>query len=157
MPQYMLSVETTSNNTAGAADSNTAVQMLMGSGKDAQLIAVGIFQKASAAGENSGRWVIDRISALGTASTLVPKLMDPRSPASAITSTTATISTTLVGSNTHVSANDAILELNDGWNYFDRPGDPTVFCGASQGFALRRATAPTGARVCVVCMIWAEV
>lgn len=153
MSIFSISVETTANATAGATAANTALQVLAAAGKDLRLVAVGIFQKTSAAGENSGRWVIDRISAVGTGSALVPKKMDPRGPASAITDTSKTVSNDLTATNTLVSANDAIVELGDGWNFFDKV---PIWAGVAQGFALRRATAPTGARVVVVVMIYEE-
>lgn len=151
MPIFSATVETTSNATAGASASNTAVQFLMASGRDAQLLRVLIKQDATAAGENSGRWVVDRISAVGSGSAYTPLELNPTGAASALTDATKVISTTVAATNTVVDA--AILDLNDGWNDFT---DLDVKAGAAQGFAIRRATAPTGARIVKVCVIWKE-
>ena len=151
MPIFSATVETTSNANAGASASNTAIQFLMPSGREAKLLAILIKQQASAAGENSGRWVIDRISAVGSGSAFTPLELDSSGAASSLTDATKVISTTLAATNTVVDA--AILDCTDGWNYFDSLG---VWSGANQGFALRRATAPTGARVVVATMIWSE-
>lgn len=151
MPIFSATVETTSNATAGAANSNTAVQFLMPAGREAQLLKILVKQDATAAGENSGRWVVDRISAVATGSAFTPLEMDPSGAASAITDTAKVISTTLAATNTSVDA--AILDLDDGWNDFT---DLDVWSGANQGFAIRRATAPTGARIVKVCVIWRE-
>lgn len=148
---YSISVETTSNATAGAGASNTALQILAPSGSNFQLMAVGIFQAWTAAGENIGRWVIDRISAVATGSALTPLKLRRLQGASQITDTTKTMSTTLVATNT--VSDTAILSLDSGWNDFEKYG---VFSGDNLGFALRRATAPTGARVVTAVMIWKE-
>ena len=152
MAIYSLSVETTSNNTAGNAGADSAIQFLMPASRDAKLLAVYIKQAATAAGENSGRWVVDRISAVSGGSSLTPLKMDPGSPASAITDTTKTISTTLACAPTVVDA--AIVDLMDGYNDL-RPLN--IRAGMNQGFAIRRATAPTGARVVDIIAIWEEV
>lgn len=152
MPQFSLTVETTSNNNTG-----TAIQFLMPAARSARLLAVLIKQQASAAGENSGRWCVDRISAVSTGSALVPLELDCDSAASAISDTSITISTTLACSPTVVATTgDKILDLYDGWNYFTDNYGMRVYSGANQGFAIRRVTAPTGARVVVVQAIWSE-
>ena len=154
MGVYSLTVETTSNATAGSADSNAVAQFLMASGRDARLLAVLIKPQELSNTQHSGQWVIDRISAVGTASSLTPLKMDATSPASAITDTSKTISTTVAAANTHVDA--AILQLADGWNFFTDP-KLVVRAGAGQGFALRRATAPSGSQTVDCTMIWEEI
>ena len=154
MPQFSLTVETTSNATAGAANSNTAIQILAPATKQFRLIGVLIHQHATAAGENIGRWVIDRITAVGSGSALTPLLLSEDGAASAITDATKTISTTVAAGNTAEDA--AIVDLQPGWNWFVGPGMPAVMSGIAKGFALRRATAPTGARIVVATLIWEE-
>ncbi len=151
MPIFTATVETTSNATAGASASNTAVQFLMPASRQAQLLRVLVKQDATAAGENSGRWVVDRISAVGSGSAFTPLELDGLGAASALTDATKVISTTVAATNTVVDA--AILDLNDGWNDFTDLG---VMSGANQGFAIRRATAPTGARIVKVVLVWRE-
>ena len=152
MATYSLTVETTSNATAGGTGTAAAIQMLMAASTEAVLVGVMIKQQYTAAGENSGRWVIDRISAVTTGSSLVPLKMEDTSAASAITDTAKTISTTVAATNT---AQDlAVVDLTDGWNDLRHLG---IRSGVAKGFALRRATAPTGARVVVATMIWSEV
>lgn len=154
MPLFSLSVETTSNNTAGTTGANTAIQWLMPASRGCKLIGIMMRQAATAAGENSGSWVVDRISAVGTGSTLVPLQLDPYSSASAITDTTITISTTLVCAPTVVATTGvAILTINDGWNDYTAMD---VLSGNNQGFGIRRATAPTGARVVRLMAVWRE-
>ena len=149
-----LSVETTSNATAGAAGTSTAIQFIMPASRHCRLHKVLVQQDATAAGENSGRWVVDVISAVATGSTLVPLQLDPYSAASAITDTTISISTTLACAPTVVATTGvAILTLDDGWNDFSALG---LWSRVNQGFAIRRATAPTGARIVKVTTIWEE-
>src|SRR3990167_2528751 len=111
MALYSLTVETTSNNNASAT--TAAIQMLMPASRECVLVGILIKQQWSAAGENSGRWVLDRISAVTAGSTLVPLKMEDTARASEVTDTTKTISTTLAATNT--IQDTAILDLNDGW------------------------------------------
>lgn len=154
MALYSLTVETTSNNTAGGTGGNTAIQWIMPASRHCRLHKVLIQQDATAAGENSGRWVVDVISAVATGATLVPLQLDPYSAASAITDTTITISTTLACAPTVVATTGvAVLTLDDGWNDF---AAFNMWSRVNQGFAIRRATAPTGARIVKVSAIWEE-
>lgn len=154
MARFSLKIETTSNNTAGSTGGNSAIQFIMPSGRQCKLVEVNIKQLAQAAGENSGDWVIDRISAVSGGSTLVPLQMDPYGRASDITDTTKTVSSTLACAPTVVTTTGvAIHDLQDGIN--DLRGYD-FWSGANQGFAIRRATAPTGARVVEVEVIWEE-
>lgn len=147
MPKYALTVETTSNASTG-----TVAQFLMPASRDAVLRRVVIKPQQLTNTQQSGRWVIDRISAVTAGSTLVPLKMDASSVASAITDTTKSISTTLGATNTVVDS--AIVELADGVNDLESLG---IRAGANQGFAIRRATAPTGAQVVGITAIWDEV
>lgn len=154
MPRFSLSVETTSNATAGAANSNTAVQFLMAANREARIVAVGIFPQNSGGTQTPGSWVIDRISAVASGSALVPLKMDAASPVSAITDTAKTISTTLGATNTSTDA--AILMLQPyRWNVF-APNGIDVRTGPGVGFALRRATAPSGAQIVNISFIFEE-
>jgi len=155
MARYSLTVETTSNATAGAANANTVCQFLMPASRDAKLVAVLIKPQQLTNTQESGQWVVDRISAVTAGSTLVPAPLKPLSPASAITDTTKTISTTLGCTNTSVNA--AVAQLMDGWNYFTQDPNLEILAGANQGFAIRRATAPTGAQVVDVTLVWDEI
>lgn len=155
MAIYSMSVETTSNATAGAAADNVALQFLMPAAREARLLRVTIQQLETAAGEHWGRWVVDRISAVGSGSSLTPLKASEASPASAITDATKTISTTLAATNT--TANEAIVELVKGENLFGPAyGLPEIRSGVNKGFAIRRATAPTGSRVVIVSAMWEE-
>lgn len=157
---YSLTVETTSNSTAGAAGSSSAIQVLMPASREMRLYAVLVQQAATAAGENPGRWVVDRTTAVATGSTLVPKPAGKVGAASAITDTTISISTTLACAPTVSAADSAISDLAIGqWNIFsgvELGGLPAIRSGLNGGFAIRRATAPTGARVCTVTAMWIE-
>lgn len=154
MPLFTLNVETTSNNTAGTTGANTALQWLMPAGRNCQLLGVFIKQQLTAAGENSGNWVVDRISAVTAGSTLVPLQLDPTSRASDITDTTKTMSTTLGCTNTVVATTGVqIFSLADGWNDLAKYN---IYAGAAQGFGIRRSTAPTGARVVEILALWSE-
>lgn len=154
MPVYTLAIETTSNATAGGTGGNSAIQLLMPASRQCRLIGVLVKQQATAAGEHSGLWVVDRISAVSTGSTLVPLKMDPYSRASDITDTTITVSSTLACAPTVVATTGvAILTLADGWNDFRKLN---LYSGVNQGFAIRRATAPTGARVVDIMTMWEE-
>lgn len=159
MATYSLTVETTSNNTASAtAGAATAIQALMPASREMRLLAVLINQNATAAGETPGRWVMDVISAVATGSAKTPTKLTTVGAASAITDTTIAISTTLACAPT--AATSAIIDLAIGvWNIFsgiEQGGLPRMRSGLNQGFAIRRATAPTGARVCAITMIWEE-
>lgn len=150
MAVYSLTVESTSNNNVG-----TATQYLMPASRGSRLLAVLIKQQATAAGENSGRWVVDRISAVTAGSSLTPLKTDDASRASEISDATKTISTTLAATNT--VQDTAVVELNDGWNVFGQLGLlPELQSGVAKGFSVRRGTAPTGARVVGITMIWEE-
>lgn len=157
---YSLTVETTSNSTAGAAGTATATQVLMPASRQMRLVAVLIQQQATAAGESPGRWVVDRITAVATGSTLTPKKLASVGAASAITDSTIAISTTLACAPTVSAADSAISDLQIGvWNMFngvEAGGLPRLYSGLNGGFAIRRATAPTGARVCTITKIWEE-
>lgn len=155
MAKYALVVETTLNNTSGAAGGSSAIQMLMPASRDARLVAVYCAQAYAAAGENAGRWVIDRCTAVATGSTLVPKKLNSGSEASDISDTTISISTTLACAPTVAAADAAIFEVPEGgWTWI--PDDIEIKSGVNGGFVMRRATAPTGARVVVLAMIWEE-
>jgi hypothetical protein len=157
MSIYTLMVETTSNSTAGSAGTSTAIQALAASGRDLRLIATFVEQEMTAAGETPGRWVLDRISATSAGSSATPCPMDPLSAASTIANTSQCISTTLACAGTGVSAQSPCYEVPDlvGWQYI--PATVNIRAGASQGFAMRRATAPTGARVVRVGLMWEEI
>lgn len=151
--RYSLTVETTSNATAGASAANVVAQFLMPSSREARLVAVLIKPQQLTNTQQSGLWVVDRITAVSAGSTLVPLKFEDTSAASAITDTTKTISTTLGCTNTTQDA--AIVHLTDGWNYFT---DNLLYLrsGVNKGFAIRRATAPTGAQVVDITVIWDE-
>lgn len=157
---YSLTIETSSNATAGAAGANCAVQVMMPAAREMRLYAVLINQAATAAGENPGRWVVDRVTAVATGSTLAPKPAAKVGAASAITDTSISVSSTLACAPTVSAADSAISDLAIGqWNIFsgvELGGLPALRSGLNGGFAIRRATAPTGARVCTVTAIWIE-
>lgn len=150
MACYSLTTESTSNATAG-----TAIQFLMPASRGCRLLAVLIKPQQLSNTQQSGRWVVDRITAVATGSALTPFVLSNDGPASAITDTTITISTTLLCAPT--VANSAICELADGWNLFAPRGRlPELRSGLNRGFAIRRATAPTGAQVVGITAIWEE-
>lgn len=155
---YSLTVETTSNATAGGSASNTVAQFLMPASREARLVAILIKPQQLTNTQQSGQWVVDRITAVTAGSTLVPLKLEDTSAASAITDTTKTISTTLACTNTVQDA--AICQLSDGWNLFSRgagePGIGYFRSGVNKGFAIRRATAPTGAQVVDITVVWEE-
>jgi len=147
MPRYSLTVETTSNTNTGPA-----IQFLAPASKLAKLIAVMINPMNSGGTMTPGQWVVDRITAVASGSSLTPLKMDDQAPRSSeITDTTKTISTTLACSNT--VGDSAILQLAPGWNFLEKLG---VISGLNKGFAIRRATAPSGAQVCQVTAVWEE-
>ena len=151
MAFYSLTVESTSNSNTG-----TAIQFLMPASRECRLVAVLIKPQQLTNTQQSGRWVVDRISAVATGSSLTPFVLSNEGAASAISDTTISISTTLACAPT--VANSAIVELADGWNVFDPKGNVPVLIksGNNRGFAIRRATAPTGAQVVGVTAIWEE-
>lgn len=152
MPRYSLRIETTSNATAGAAAANAALQTLMPAARNSKLLAVLVKPQQLTNTQQSGLWAIDRISAIAaTGSAQTPLELDEGGAASAHADTAHSASTTLALTNTNVS--DALLYLNDGWNFFEKWN---IMSGIAQGFALRRVTAPTGAQVVDLCMIWEE-
>jgi len=150
MPKFSLTVETTSNSTAGAAGTSAAIQTLMPAARNSRLLGV-LLHSPTSHPTDLGRWVIDRITAVSAGSALTPLEMDGGGAASAISNTTQSISTTLACANTNGEA--AIVDCMPGWNDFSHLN---IMSGIAQGFALRRATAPSGARVVVATMIWEE-
>lgn len=150
---YSLRVSTTSNATAGASGANTAIQAMMPAGREMKLLAVLVKPEQLTNTQQSGLWVVDRISAVATGSALTPLELNPSGAASAITDTAKTISTTLACTNTVVAGDDPIVHLADGWNDLAKY---EIWSGTNQGFAIRRATAPTGAQVVNLCMLWEE-
>ena len=150
MPKFTLSVETTSNSTAGAAGTSAAIQMLMPAGRNARLISVRLYCPTSHE-TDLGRWVIDRISAVSAGSALTLLEMDGGGAASAISNATQSISTTLACANTNVEA--AVVDCMPGFNEYLHVN---LMTGVAQGFALRRATAPSGARVVCAELTWEE-
>jgi hypothetical protein len=157
---YSLTVETTANATAGAAGTSSVMQLLMPASREMRLLAVLINQNNTAAGDHPGRWVVDRCTAVATGSALTPKPSTKVGATSAITDSTIAISTTLLCAPTVSAADSAISELAIGvWNIFsgiEHGGLPVLRSGLNGGFAIRRATAPTGTRACHVTAFWEE-
>lgn len=150
MPDYSLTVETTSNATAGAV-----LQFMMPASRNCRLLGVLIKPQQLTNTQQSGGWQVDRISAVDGAhgASLVPLKLDPTATASVITDTAHSISTTLAIGGTVADA--AIVQLADGWNWFLDPSMP-ILSGLNQGFQIKRSTAPTGAQVVDVTAIWRE-
>ena len=154
MPKFSATVETTSNANAGAfGTSGNMVNVLCGAGREMKLIAV-ILRNVAGAAQDLGRVVVDRITAVNTANvaSFTPLELDPGGAASAITDATKVISTACNGSG-GTAADSAVVEVCEGYNDFS---DLNIMSGVAQGFAIRRATAPTGSRTCVATLIWEE-
>lgn len=148
MAHYSLTYETPSEVTA-----KTYLQWLMGAGRGAQMVACLIEPLLTADPQNSGSWVIDRISALGTGGgALTPKKLDvDNSAASAISSTTNVTAPTVEPTTSDL----ALVAIDLGiWNWLE--GKVDIMSGTAKGFAIRRSTAASGAHVCQIHTIWKE-
>ncbi len=153
MPEFTLSLETTSQSNTGGA-----VQWLMPAARHCFLKGVDLRLISEASNRDIGRWVVDRISAIGTTNwgAQTPFEVDPGRAPSAISDATKTIATACNGSGaTQVDA--AMADLHEGWNDLDELFAPLgLWSGIAQGFVIRRATAPSGARVLGITVVWEE-
>lgn len=154
MPYFSLTQETTGNTNTGGV-----LQWLMPAGRECWLVAVMLRLVSEAANLDIGRFVLDRISAVGATNwdTLVPLEMEGGRAPSAITSTTATVENTCNGqAGTVVGSDSAIWDFNQGWNDLRTIHGRGICSGIAQGFQIRRATAPSGNRIVVATAIWEE-
>lgn len=152
MGVYSANVTTTSN-----ANTGTAIQILAASGKDIQILGVGVNIANQSGTQTAGLWVLDRLTALDASngSTFVPLKMDPTSATSTITSTSKTISTTLAIVPT--VGDSAVVQCPPGITWFVGNDKPFALrAGAGNGWALRRATAPSGSQVVDCYLYWLE-
>lgn len=149
MPKFSLTVETTSNSNTGGL-----FQFLMPSARHAKLIGCLLQLPAEESKKDIGRFVIDRISAIGSTNwdSLTPFELDPGGRASEVTDATKTIEATCNGSGATL-VDTAMFELLPGWNDLEKFN---IMSGSNQGFQVRRATAPAGARVVSAMLIWEE-
>lgn len=156
MPIFYQPFESTSNNNTGMA-----IQVLMPSGRDMQILAVllKISSTANPADLDIGRWVLDRITAAGSTNmaSATPIESNVAYAGSALTNTTTVVATGVTGNTVNGSGETVVsgdrIDVNVGWNYFE---SWELKAGAAQGFALARRTAPAGARVVSGMLVWKE-
>jgi len=146
MARYSIYYETPSEVTA-----KTYIQVLMPASREMTLVGINVSPQWTADVQNAGTWVVDRISAIhASGGAYTPIELDPNAQgASSITSTTQVTNPT--GSPTVVDS--AVIGLHEGWNDLRALG---IRSGPAQGFALRRATAASGALVTGLTLIWEE-
>lgn len=149
--QYIAAVATGNNNTAGASAANTVSAVLAASGGNLRIVSVLLDVQNSGGTQTPGQWVLDLISALGAGgSSLTPVQATTAGKAAA---GTARQDAALGVTPTVTTA--AIIGLTAGWNHLLANGIE-INSGASKGFALRRAVAPSGSQIVNTLIVYTE-